>query len=456
MKKLLLLTLTLLLVASCACFFGACGEDDIDAKLYHLTITHSSNVTIEQDKLKATYAYGCNGTTVTEGVREQDEIHALKKAGATEDDIIKAGKRQADGSYYFFESDPMYIEAPEVEGFRFLGFYDKATNKLAYRPIITDIDGKRGLARWNMTQGDVELEARYEVLKYSISYCDMNGLITNPTNPTEYNSSEKVNVELNDPAKIEGYKFKYWYYVEILFDGTDNPPTRKVECTKLPNIGNEGIIHTIGQDSAGNPTYGLTLWAEYEKETYNVTIKFADATKNGNVTVNNTTTGKPASLIGQYESGTVLDIWVTEITTEGYDFDKFVIGTTTLSTSNRINYTVTEDVTIEIKVGIHYSINIYLEVAGGTIKINNKYYRIVDENELPPAFKPIRFTNGQDGNKIDVSTQANLGLQLAEQIGDQDVDYKLDTEESVLSVTLDHNKTEYENSLIIVYSKKPV
>ena len=150
---------------------AACGgnKEEVDPTLYHLTF--SSNKDIDMSKVKATYAYGTGGSTVVkEGTRDADDIAALKKAGASQADIDKAGKRQEDGSYYFFDQDPMYLEAPTIEGYRTPTFYNKA-NGDAFKPgLHRDAEGKQQLYFWNMPQADTELEIRYESVQYEIAW----------------------------------------------------------------------------------------------------------------------------------------------------------------------------------------------------------------------------------------------------------------------------------------------
>lgn len=177
MKKILFtIVLTLCLLVSCMFVLTACDNpfakdaDKADATLYKLTLSTSSNVTVNQSDLKATYGYGEPSATVKEGVRDADEIAALKDAGATDADIAKAGVRQSDGSYYFFDADPIYLEAPQIDGYKLTGFFYKGTNTLVINPILQSIDGGMYLPRYNMDNKNVELEARYEKWTYTVSF----------------------------------------------------------------------------------------------------------------------------------------------------------------------------------------------------------------------------------------------------------------------------------------------
>lgn len=176
-KKVISYILAILLFIPCMFMFTACGPsevEEIDPKLYHLTI-HYTGVTLNDDQkadFKATFGDGQMGTTVVEGTRDEEEIKALKDAGATDADLAKAGVRQDDGSYYFFESDSIYIEYPEVDNYRFICFYYEGTDQQAHNPRVTG-QYEKSLNKFFMPNRDVVLEARYEVLSYSFSIDNM-------------------------------------------------------------------------------------------------------------------------------------------------------------------------------------------------------------------------------------------------------------------------------------------
>ncbi|MCQ2400264.1 MAG: hypothetical protein MJ072_07140, partial [Clostridia bacterium] len=141
------------------------------------------------------------------------ELEALRELGVPEENIQKAGERQSDGSYYFFESDPMYIEAPEVLGYRFINFYFKGTNKMAFNPRMTDIDGGKYLPRWNMINKDVELEARYEKNSYRYYFNDTAEDETNPNANGTYCYLDDGVVNLQPATStIPSKHFRSWTY----------------------------------------------------------------------------------------------------------------------------------------------------------------------------------------------------------------------------------------------------
>ncbi len=271
----MILSLSAIPLAACDFF----GGEDVDATLYKLKLSYSSNVasTLDEKDLKAQLAFGEDGR----GARDDDEIEELKKAGASDADVAKAGSKQGDGYYYFFDQDPMIIDAPTLEGYVFEGMYFKGTDELAFRSNYVDPNGNR--ARWNMeTKGaeSIELEARYVALTYSITYCygiesgpdrTHSGVMPNGAhnNPATFNYELEKNVTLDDPQEINGYEFKYWYYTH---DGSPE----KIKCEKLPTVLDETFIHVMNYDSNNKPQYGLTLFAFYDIASHNVTYSIDD------------------------------------------------------------------------------------------------------------------------------------------------------------------------------------
>ena len=201
---------------------ASCGEEKekTDPTLYHLTF--SSNKDIDMSKVKATYAYGTGGSKVVrEGTRDPDDIKELKKAGATQADIDKAGKRQEDGSYYFFEQDPMYLEAPKIEGYRTPTFYNK-DNGDSYKPgLHRNAEGGEELYFWNMPQADTELEIRYESVQYEIDWQKLNDAdklgYNNPNSGRLGYGYERDGVLTLEPATFtnKNVTFIGWEYEDV-------------------------------------------------------------------------------------------------------------------------------------------------------------------------------------------------------------------------------------------------
>lgn len=213
-KKLILLPLLGVALAGCDSPFGP-ADEKANPNLYHLVL--SSNIQeVTADQLKATYAFGVDGPTVTEGVRDEDEIAELKKAGATDEDIAKAGKRQDDGSYYFFEEDPMYLEAPNsFGGYKYKGFYDKDTNTYLYNQYMTGNDGN--IPRWNMYGKDANIEAHYEKWTYHYYFNNMDDGDTNPNVEGDYCALDDNAVTLKPATTTNtNKKFVGWEYEDTL------------------------------------------------------------------------------------------------------------------------------------------------------------------------------------------------------------------------------------------------
>lgn len=210
LNKFLFLSLSVVALAGC-------GADDVDKNLYHLTLVADGITLTEEQKLelKATYGYGPESDHVIEGVRDPDEIAELKKAGASDADIQKAGKRQADGSYYFFAGDPIYLEAPAVEGYKMDTFLNG--DKIACRTFLLTHweDGSKYLPRYNMDDKDTVLTAKYEKWSYTISYDNVDG-VTNLNSRNSYcfideGKQTLLPATVNDP----NMEFKGWAYQDI-------------------------------------------------------------------------------------------------------------------------------------------------------------------------------------------------------------------------------------------------
>ena len=218
-NKLFTFILTLYLICSCLFIFIACepSGSEIDATLYRLTL--SSNIVLDgeqKEQLKATYGYGEPSATVKKGDRDQDEIEQLKKAGATDDEINKVGVRQSNGSYFFFDQDPIYLEAPIIKGYKLMGFYNKANNQLVLNPILQNIDGGMYLPRYNMDSKNVEIEARYQKWTYTISFDTMEEGDVNPNNISSYCYIDEPTLTLKPATTENTHKtFIGWVYQDF-------------------------------------------------------------------------------------------------------------------------------------------------------------------------------------------------------------------------------------------------
>lgn len=375
------------LLTACDMPFGG-GGDKQDVSLYHLTF--SSNIDLGDKSFNAKLAYGERHDIFT---RPQDEVEQFLSDGATQTDIDKTNVRQSDGSYYYFDGDPIIIEAPEVDGYIFIGFFDKKTNDV-YRPIISKCqlsDGSEEMLmnRWNMPERDTELVARYQLLEYDIVYCygfdksyDATGAAlpsgVMPTsahsNPTKYNYQDKKDVTLTAPtAQFTGYEFEYWYYAE---QGTG----KEIKVETLPTKYSDEVLHgTFSLDGITDSC--LTLFAHYKELTVTPTIVY----KEGNNVLDNIdncisitatdTAGNPVSKATSYACGTKLDVFVdlAELDAAGYELEGIYIdgvkipnidlGGGSFRPCNRTDVDLLKDTLIEIKVTLK-KCEVYFDITG--------------------------------------------------------------------------------------------
>lgn len=359
-KKLLRFVLALCLFIPCSVLMTGCfGEDKTDATLYHLTLTVSENVKdlIPKDgtSLKAELAFGVDGNES----RDDDDITALKKAGATDEDIASVGVLK-NGYFPFFDNDPMYIKAPEYEGYEFLGFFYKGTNHYVYKYQLGLTEGAMHYYRWNMQDKNVELEARYIPECYTITYyysiergpSSKSGEMpsTSHSNPANFNYSTDKNkeasyFELSDPTEvIEGYEFKYWYYT---LDGSAEK--HKIEI--LPRTITDYMNNTIFNQDTHSYSHDLQLRAFYDIATYDVTFIVDEGVELEVRQDSNLLTIGHDPI--EVEHGTVLDVWAIDgnITVDrpGYKFDGIYVNGVKRPTA-RENITINGNTTIQIKV----------------------------------------------------------------------------------------------------------
>lgn len=257
-----------LLLAVAATALAGCGkEEKVDATLYHLTLEADGVTLTEEQKLelKATYGYGPESDHVVEGVRDPDEIAELKKAGASDADIEKAGKRQEDGSYYFFDGDPIYLEAPAIEGYKMDTFLNG--NQIAYRTFLQTHweDGSKYLPRYNMDNKDTVLKAKYEKWTYTISYDKVEG-VTNPNDSiTSYCFIDQGRQTIK-PAIVtdKNTTFKGWAYQDIA-----NADNREADLIMLEQDGDNYVLPSTYYES------DMRLIPVIENAKFNLEFEFA-------------------------------------------------------------------------------------------------------------------------------------------------------------------------------------
>lgn len=190
--KLLLLGIVSLSLIGCDLSGG--GEGEVDPTLYELKLT--TNLDKAKDKIKAELSRE----------RDNDEVQELIEAGASQEDINKAGTC-IDGTYYFFDQDPINLYEPFIPGYEFLGWYN-GNEFLGY--LDTDYDGNPNYI-WNMLDKNTTLEARFKLMQFEILYMDEGTTQVDPAgNPTSWNV-EDGEVALKSPTK-EGFQFDGWSF----------------------------------------------------------------------------------------------------------------------------------------------------------------------------------------------------------------------------------------------------
>lgn len=185
----------LFLAITCATLSG-CDFNEIDTTLYELKLT--TNLAKAENGIRAEMV----------GERSSEEVEALLELGVSQEEIDKAGTC-VDGTYYFYDQDPIYLYEPFLPGYEFIGWFD-GTHFLGY--LDTDYDGNPEYI-WNMPNRNTTLEAQFKLINYEILYMD------EATGPAEYNGNpttwnvEQGEVTLNHKDKTaDGYKFDGWTF----------------------------------------------------------------------------------------------------------------------------------------------------------------------------------------------------------------------------------------------------
>lgn len=206
MKLTKLLFLTLAAASLSGCAFGGGGDEEVDPTLYELKIT--TNLEEAKDKIKAEFV----------GERDEEEIEELKKAGAAQEDIDKAGTC-VDGTYYFFDQDPINLYEPFIPGYEFLGWFEDG-KFLGY--LDTDYDGTPNYI-WNMENKNTTLEARFKLMKFEILYMDEGTTQVDPKGNPKTWSILDGEVELkHEDKEAQGLKFEGWTFAmggDTRYDG---------------------------------------------------------------------------------------------------------------------------------------------------------------------------------------------------------------------------------------------
>ena len=161
--------------------------------------------------------------------------------------------------------DKVTLAEPTKTGYAFLGWY--LDNEL-----VTEIaEG---------TTGDVEVEAKWEVANYNITY-NLDGGVNNEANPATYTVLEKV--ELAAPTK-EGYAFVGWYLNDVLVTEIAKGTAGDLELVAVWQADSYNINYHLdgGVNNEANPSVFTTaeevVLAAPTKEGYNFLGWYSDET----------------------------------------------------------------------------------------------------------------------------------------------------------------------------------
>ena len=243
------------------------------------------------------------------------------------------------------------LPTPTYDGYEFIGWYDKFTNKKY-------TGGKYFIP------SDLYLVAFWNVHKYTIDY-NLDGGINNPSNPSTY-TVESPNFTISEPSKT-GYTFLGW--------------TSNVIATPRREV-------TIKHGSTGN----LSFTANWKANTYNVTIDL-----NGG-------TADKTSYIVTFDSKYEFDLPVRV----GYTFDKFTYNNGVLDFTG--TWTIPNDVVLKanwIANGdTEYIVNHYLEDLDGKgyTKVDTETCQgVSDSNTLVKAKKYEGFTAQTEAQTVKIA-----------------------------------------------------
>lgn len=197
-KKIVLPLLACLSLAGCD--FNLFPDESggrADVTLYELKLT--SNLEKAKSSLSANLSRE----------RDQDEIDDLLADGATQSDINKSNTC-INGTYYYFDQDPIYLSEPFLPGYEFLGWYNGNTF-LGF--LDTDYDGTPEY-KWNMENKNVTLEARYKLVTYNILYMDSGtSVVSAGSNPSSWNVEQGEITLTHTDKTSEGLQFDGWTFV---------------------------------------------------------------------------------------------------------------------------------------------------------------------------------------------------------------------------------------------------
>ncbi|MCQ2603195.1 MAG: hypothetical protein MJ193_04635 [Clostridia bacterium] len=220
-NKILLGIIAICLIIPCMFLFVACGENEED---------------------ETPHALAVKAVLVEDGNAQDMQVEGLQGAGS------------------YCLQDRVNLYAPSIPKYRFVSWY---TDGGQFISVQQDLTGEAH-GWWNMEYDrDGYVEARYEYLRYQVTYVGLEGVIQNPINPTYYDGKIAEDDITLEPEIIEYYDFKYWFYYGE--GGVEIP------CATLPTTTDGDVVAPIAED-----VYALTLFAHYDKIQYNVNVNFID------------------------------------------------------------------------------------------------------------------------------------------------------------------------------------
>ena len=291
----------------------------------------------------------CNGealTSIKEGTTGTVTLYAKwSTADYTIHYELNGGtNHQNNPEGYTIGSLPITLEEPTKAGYTFIGWYQGTEH---IKEITKD------------TTGNLELEAKWRINNYQITY-ELNGGTNDTTNPNTYNV-EKLPIELKNPTKT-GYKFAGWML-------------------------NDKPITEISASTTGD----LTLVATWEAVTYTVTFDVVGGVEVSPLTY---TVETGLTLPTPTKVGYTFDGWYNNDNAKVETIAKGTTGDITLTAEwTAITYTITFD------------------VVGGTT-VANTTYTVEDELTLPTTSKVGYTFDGwynNDNAKVETIAKGTTG-----------------------------------------------
>lgn len=208
-KKILLVAIAAMGLASCDFFGDPKDEEEVDPNLYTLEL-----------KVNMTGADFQNIGLEYEPMDEEEMDFMAQEygdKGITKENLLKCGTKDQDGKYLFMSQDGFILKAPMVAGYEMIGWYD-GNNKIDGSVDYT-YDGKTDY-KVNMPAKNTVLEARYTPITYKFR------MSSEVDNEVISNGMKEWNITMGDynlvPPTIEGKAFKNWKFNGHYFSHAEN------------------------------------------------------------------------------------------------------------------------------------------------------------------------------------------------------------------------------------------